>query len=162
MPHRSRSSDYERSYDHDMRPRIARLDAAEIASLLALDIPAHLGTTDPDGYPRITPIWFMWEGGAFRMTSVEGQPHLRNLARDPRAAICVDTEAREPVDGIRAHRRFRAQGLVEAAPDHGGYWTRLITLKYISGPDGEEAAERRAAMPRVVITLQPERFLAQR
>jgi PPOX class probable F420-dependent enzyme len=145
-----------------VRPRIERLDAAEIASLLALDIPAHLATTDPDGYPRITPIWFIWEDGAFRMTSVEGQPHLRNLARDPRAAVCVDTEARKPVDGIRAHRRVRARGLVETAADHGGYWTRRITLKYVSGPDGEEAAERRAAMQRVVITLQPKRLLAQR
>ena len=145
-----------------MRPRIERLEAAEIASLLALDVPAHLATIDADGYPRITPIWFIWEDGVFRMTSVEGQPHVRNLARDARAAICVDTEAREAVEGIRANRRVRAQGLAETAPDRGGYWTRRITLKYVSGDEAEAAAKRRAAMPRVVITLRPERLLAQR
>jgi PPOX class probable F420-dependent enzyme len=145
-----------------VRPRIERLEPAEIASLLALDIPAHLATIDADGYPRITPIWFLWKDGAFRMTSVEGQPHLRNLVREPRAAICVDVEAREPVDGIRATRRVRAQGLAETTADNGGYWTRRITLKYVPGPDGEAAAKRRAAMPRVVITLRPERLLAQR
>jgi nitroimidazol reductase NimA-like FMN-containing flavoprotein (pyridoxamine 5'-phosphate oxidase superfamily) len=133
-----------------------------MASLLALDIPAHLATIDADGFPRITPIWFIWEDGAFRMTSVEGQPHLRNLARDTHAAICVDTEAREPVEGIRANRRVRAQGLAETAADDGGFWTRRITLKYITGPDGGVAAERRAAMPRVVITLRPTRLIAQR
>jgi hypothetical protein len=55
----------------------------------------------------------------FRMTSVEGLPHLRNLARDPRAAIWVDTEASEPVNGIRANRRVRAQGLAETGADDG-------------------------------------------
>lgn len=149
-------------YDHEMRrPRLNRLDATEVAALLALDIPAHLATTDADGYPRITPIWFVWEDGAFRMTSVEGQPHLRNLARDPRAAICVDTEARAAVDGIRPNRRVRAQGLAETEQDDGGYWTRRITCKYVLGVAGRAAAERRAAMPRVVITLRPERLLAQ-
>lgn len=96
------------------------------------------------------------------MTSVEGQPHVLNLARDARAAICIDTEARESVAGFRANRRVRAQGNAETAPDEGGYWTRRITLKYVPGPDGEATAKRRAAMPRVLITLEPERTLAQR
>jgi hypothetical protein len=47
------------------QPRIERFEATEIAAVLALDIPAHLATIDPDGYPRITPIWFIWEDGAF-------------------------------------------------------------------------------------------------
>ena len=144
------------------QPHIQRLDAAQSAKLLELDIPAHLATIDPDGYPRITPIWFLWEDGVFRMTSVEGRPHLRNLARDARAAVCVDTEAREAVTGIRASRRVRAQGLAETSRDDAGHWTRRITLKYVGGSDGEAAAERRASMPRVVITLRPERVLAQR
>jgi hypothetical protein len=96
------------------------------------------------------------------MTSVVAQPHLRNLIRDARAGICVDTEEREPVDGIRANRRVRAQGLAETAPDDAGYWTRRITLKYVPGAAGAEASERRAAMPRIVITLHPQRLLAQR
>ncbi len=144
-----------------MRPHIARLDPAGIAALLALDIPARLATIDPDGYPRVTPIWFMWEGGAFWMSSVEGQPHLRNLRRDPRAAISVDTEADVAVGGVRANRRVRAQGRAVLGPDVGGQWTRRITLKYVPGPDGETAATRRAAMPRVVISLRPERLVAQ-
>ena len=139
-----------------------RLDSTDIASVLELDIPAHLATIDPDGYPRITPIWFIWEAGAFWMSSVEGQPHLRNLERDPRAAICVDTESDAAIRGVRENRRVRAQGHAELGPDKDGQWTRRITLKYVPGADGEAAAARRAAMPRAVITLRPERLLAQR
>ena len=37
-----------RSYVPHMRPSIERLGAAEIASLLALDIPGHLAITDAE------------------------------------------------------------------------------------------------------------------
>jgi len=140
-----------------VRPRIRRLSNAEISELLALDVPAHLATIDPDGYPRITPLWFLWDGEAFVMTSVAGYPHLRNLERDPRAAICVDTE--EP-SGRRANRRIRARGRAELLPDDGD-WTRRITRKYVQGAEGEAAADRRAAMKRVVIRVRPESLLAQ-
>jgi PPOX class probable F420-dependent enzyme len=142
--------------------RSERLDSTGIASVLALDIPAHLATIDSNGYPRITPIWFIWEAGAFWMSSVEGQPHLLNLLRDPRAAVSVDTETGVAVRGVRENRRVRAQGRAELGPDKDGQWTRRITLKYVPGADGEAAAAQRAAMPRVVITLRPERLIAQR
>jgi nitroimidazol reductase NimA-like FMN-containing flavoprotein (pyridoxamine 5'-phosphate oxidase superfamily) len=48
------------------RPRIEQLATSEIDDLLSLDVPAHLATIDPDGYPRITPLWFLWEDGAPR------------------------------------------------------------------------------------------------
>jgi PPOX class probable F420-dependent enzyme len=142
-------------------PAIPELDRGEIEGLLALDIPAHLGSVDPDGFPRITPIWFIWEDGAFHMTSVEGQPHLRNLERDPRAALCVDTEVRTSTRGRRPNRRVRAQGVAELFRDEDGRWTRRITLKYIRGEEGEARAADRAAMPRIVIRLRPLRMLAQ-
>jgi PPOX class probable F420-dependent enzyme len=144
-----------------VRPPIRALTPTEVGALLALDIPAHLATIDADGFPRITPLWFLWDEGAFYMTSVKGQPHLRNIERDPRVALCVDVEEREVVDGHRPNRRIRAQGEAELAPDDGGTWTRRITLKYVRGEEGERAAERRAPMARVVIRLLPVRLLAQ-
>jgi PPOX class probable F420-dependent enzyme len=144
-----------------VRPPIRALGQDEIEELLALDVPAQLATIDSDGFPRITPIWFLWQDGAFHMTSVEGQPHLRNLERDPRAAVNVDTEERESAGGRRPNRRVRAQGEAELFSDGDGAWTRRITLKYISGEEGEAAAARRAALPRVVIRLRPLRLLAQ-
>ena len=140
-------------------PRIP-LDSPEVGQLLALDIPAHLATLDPDGFPRITPLWFLWEAGAFYLTSVEGRPHLRNLQRDPRASLCVDTEERVAIAGHRPNRQVKAYGLAHLAPDDEGYWTRRITRKYLAGPEGEERAAYRAAMQRIVIVLRPSRLIA--
>lgn len=124
----------------------------EIERLINLDVPAHLGTIDPEGFPRITPIWFLWEEGAFYMTSVEGKPQLRDLARDPRASIVIDIEERVSV-GIRHNRQVRARGEAELFPDPDGYWTRRITLKYVRGSEGKSTAEARASDSRVVIKL---------
>jgi nitroimidazol reductase NimA-like FMN-containing flavoprotein (pyridoxamine 5'-phosphate oxidase superfamily) len=143
-------------------PSVSRLplDSPEVVELLALDIPAHLGTLDPDGYPRITPLWFLWEAGAFYMTSVGGRPHLLNLERDPRASLCVDTEDRVAIAGHRPNRQLKAYGLADLLPDKEGYWTQRITRKYLAGPDGEERAAYRATMPRIAIVLRPTRLLA--
>ncbi len=136
-----------------------RLSDDQVAALLALDIPARLATIDQDGFPWITPIWFLWEDGAFYMTSIEGRPHLRNLARDPHAAICIDTEDRITIAGVRPNRQVKARGLAELSRDEAGYWTERITKKYVPGAEGEMLAAKRAAMPRILITLRPDRLV---
>jgi nitroimidazol reductase NimA-like FMN-containing flavoprotein (pyridoxamine 5'-phosphate oxidase superfamily) len=137
------------------------LTDAELAVLLELDIPAHLGTLDRAGFPRITPIWFLWADGAFYMTSVPERQHVQDLLRDPRASICIDHEHPVAINGVRPNRQVRASGSAEVLPDHAGEWTRRITRKYIAGDAGEERAHLRAAMPRVVIVLRPARMMAR-
>ena len=134
----------------------APLHTPAALELLGLDVPAHLGTLDPDGFPRITPIWFLWDGEAFLMTSHTRYPQVRNLQRDPRATICIDTESATSVDGIRPNRQIRARGLAEVVPDADGDVTRAITLKYLRGPDGPPRAEIRAAHDRMVLRLTPD------
>jgi nitroimidazol reductase NimA-like FMN-containing flavoprotein (pyridoxamine 5'-phosphate oxidase superfamily) len=111
------------------RPRARVLSDEEVAELLSLDISAHLATLDEDGFPRITPIWFLWQDGTFYMTSVEGARQLRDLARDPRACLGIDAEERTTASGIRRHRRLMGRGRAGISNDKDGEWTRLITLK---------------------------------
>ncbi len=136
---------------------VRQLTEGEIAEVLGLDIPAHLGTISARGLPRISAIWFLYEDGVFYMTSVTGKRHLRDLARDPRATIWVDTEEPPPE---RTNRQVGGRGTARVFRDVGGDWTRRITLKYVTGPEGKERAEVRAAMDRWVIALKPERLVA--
>lgn len=139
-----------------------RLSGRELHELLSLDVPLRLATLGPHGYPRITPLWFLYEDGAFHMTSVEGRSHLRDLAREPRISLCVDTETRVTESGGRMNRRVKAYGRAELLPDEGGRWTVRITRKYVHGPEGEALAARRAAVPRLVIRVRPKRLLSGR
>jgi nitroimidazol reductase NimA-like FMN-containing flavoprotein (pyridoxamine 5'-phosphate oxidase superfamily) len=131
------------------------MTSEEIEDVLALDVPARLATIDPDGYPRITPIWFVWENGAFYMTSVENKIQLRNLHRNPAASISVDIESPDSGKGYRSNRQVKGKGTARLFKDDGS-WTRRITLKYLTGPEAERMADTRVAMPRLVIELPPD------
>lgn len=137
-----------------------KLDAQEIAELLALDRPAHLATLDRAGFPHVTPLWFVWQDDAFFMTSIADRPHLRRLSRNPRAGLGIDVEDPERSDGQRPNRQVRALGDAELFEDDGGQWTTVITAKYIRGPAAKRQAAARAADARMVICLRPTRLVA--
>ena len=137
----------------DPKP-IARLSEDEVERLLGLDRPAHLATIDPTGHPRITPIWFLWRDGAFYMTSFADKPHVRNLRRDPRASLCIDTEQVRG-DGQRPNQQVKGAGQAELFPDDGGE----ITRKYVRGALAPAEIERRGRMIRTAIRLRPERLV---
>jgi PPOX class probable F420-dependent enzyme len=135
------------------------LSETEVEDLLAGDAVAYLATLGKDGFPQVTPIWFVWEDGAFYMTSLTEKAHVGRLERDPRASICVEVEERERSDGERPNRSVRATGPAEVFTDVDGTWTRRITEKYIRGPAQEATVAQRAEQERVVIRLQPVRLI---
>ena len=136
------------------------MSAEECEALLAEDVPANLATLDGDGFPHVTPIWFIWRDGAFLMSSVADKPHLRRLAVDSRAGLNVHVEGPEDSNGERLNRQVRVIGDAELEPDLGGAITRLITLRYLKGPGAVAQAARRAAMSRVVIRFRPTSWIA--
>lgn len=137
-----------------------RLKRNEIETLLALDVPARLATLDRDGFPHVTPLWFLWAEGSFFMTSIADRPHVDRLSRDPRAGICIDVEESQRSDGQRPNRQVRAVGRAELYPDAGAVWTTRITEKYVVGPAAAETIAARAHDDRVVIRLRPDRLVA--
>lgn len=127
----------------------------EAERLLSSPVPANLATLDDEGFPHITPVWFVWRDGAFWFTSVANKPHIRRLRRDPRAGVNVHVEGPEDADGRRLNRQVRAIGNAALSPDVGGAMTRQITLRYLHGLSAPAVAERRAADDRIVICLRP-------
>ncbi|HET9733172.1 MAG TPA: pyridoxamine 5'-phosphate oxidase family protein [Acidimicrobiales bacterium] len=141
-----------------VRPR--RLQAVEVDEVLEADVPAHLAMVDAAGCPAIIPIWFLWDGSAFLMTSRRQRPHVALIMANAAVAVCVDLEAAEQDDGQRPNRQVRGSGFAEVIPDDGGEVTRRITQKYLRGPGAARRAAVRAAQDRVVIRLAPERLVA--
>jgi PPOX class probable F420-dependent enzyme len=132
------------------------LEPQEIAVLLGSDVPAHLATLDSQGFPHVTPLWFIWEDDAFHLTSFSDRLHVRRLERDPRASICIDIEGPQREDGERPNQQLRAVGRAETFPDQDGTWTQRMTAKYITGT----ARERRTTEHRTVIRLRRIRMVA--
>ncbi|MFI9505294.1 pyridoxamine 5'-phosphate oxidase family protein [Nocardia sp. NPDC052566] len=132
------------------------LRPAEVAGLLATDIVAHLATIDAAEYPHVTPIWFLWDDGIFRLTSFAGRPHLRRILANPRVGLVIDREAAPRADGQRPNRQLRVIGDAELAADPDGRWTQRIREKYSPA----RAALGDAGRARVLITITPKLVVA--
>jgi PPOX class probable F420-dependent enzyme len=90
------------------------LDDAAIQRFLASRPIALLATVQPDGAPLAMPMWFLPDPAALSMISVDGLPKVRNLRRDPR--VCVVVESAGPDGGdargvsVRGRVEFLADG----------------------------------------------------
>lgn len=71
---------------------IALLDDPVARQLLQSTIPARLAYIWTDGSPRVTPIWFHWDGADIVLGSPAKAPKLAALMRDPRVAVTIDSE----------------------------------------------------------------------
>ncbi|MFD6156526.1 pyridoxamine 5'-phosphate oxidase family protein [Nocardia sp. NPDC060256] len=137
-----------------MRP----LDAPERGELLTMDVVAHLATIDSDGYPHVTPIWFVWEGGSFYLTSDPGRPHLSRIMRNPKVGLVIDVEAALRADGERPNKQVRVIGDATVSLDPDGIWTQRIRAKYIDGSIAPDAVERPPDRERKLITVTPRKI----
>jgi len=136
------------------------LGEEEIAGLLARDVAARVATIDADGYPHVTPLWFLWADGAFHLTSDAGRPHLVRLRANPRAGLVIDVEGEQRADGERPNRQVRAVGDAILSPDAGGAWTMRIWDKYVDGGAAVDPAARLRRRQRVLIRIVPSRIIA--
>lgn len=140
---------------------VRRLLDDEIAALLAHDSVARLATLDADGYPHVTPLWFVWNGATFYFASDAGRPHLARIRSNPKVGLVIDVEAPERPDGERPNRQVRVIGDATVTPDSDGLWTRRIWAKYRSDElDATTIAERLRGRQRVVISLRPHHIVA--
>jgi len=75
--------------------------------LLESDALGHLVTTNADGSPQVSCVWVGVEGDELVVASLGPRQKLRNLRRDPRVAVSVQSS------------RMNEMGLVEYLVVHG-------------------------------------------
>ena len=54
---------------------------------------AWLTTVRSDGQPQSVPIWFLWDGQTFLIYSQPGRQKLRNIRRNPRVGLNLNSNA---------------------------------------------------------------------
>jgi PPOX class probable F420-dependent enzyme len=114
-----------------------------------------LGYTSDSGRPLVAPVWFIVEDGCAVFNTGGDTAKGRALARDPRAALCVDQE--EPPYGF-----VQVQGDAELSEDPGELLrtATAIAARYV-GPDRADEFGRRNGVPgELVVRLRPTRVLA--
>ena len=65
----------------------------EVQQALEGPVTAVLATINADGSPLATPMWYVHDTSGIGMVSVDGLQKTRNLQRDPRVSVVVETSA---------------------------------------------------------------------
>ncbi len=72
---------------------------------------ARLGSINHDGSPRVTAMWYFPQtDGSITLNTYEDNVHVRNLRRDPRAALLIDS-ADQP------YRSIHFNGIAQVADE---------------------------------------------
>jgi PPOX class probable F420-dependent enzyme len=71
---------------------------------------AHLTTINPDGSPQVTIVWIGLDGDEIVSGHLNNHLKLRNIRRDPRAVVSVETGGM--TNGLHHHLVIRGKGRV--------------------------------------------------
>jgi PPOX class probable F420-dependent enzyme len=121
----------------------------------------RLASQRPDGWPHLTPIWYVWEDGRFLLSLGKSRRHLRNIAADPHVTMCVDDDPRI-TDLSKSPRSVVCFGMARLVEEEQAVRdaTRKMELRYLEGATGPELEEMLWFEGRTAVEIEPVRWLA--
>jgi len=142
--------------------KIGKLSDAEIVTFLAEPWNARIATTTPDGWPYVTPVWYDYEADrrTFLVVGRERAEWVGYVTLNPKVALHIAD------DSHTDYTRVNVQGLAEiidgpVAPADRPQLTAIVermAVRYL-GPNGPAYAKKTAERPRIVIRINPKRWL---
>jgi nitroimidazol reductase NimA-like FMN-containing flavoprotein (pyridoxamine 5'-phosphate oxidase superfamily) len=139
-------------------PQASPLDPAGLRWLLTSAIVARVGWCADTG-PRITPMWFLWDGAALWFETAPDAPLVVAIDRDPRVAV----EIGESEGGLRV-RSLSAVGVasVERAQSTVAAVVAAMFQKYLGSAALEAASvQRLVAAPHVAVSMPISRVVGR-
>ena len=130
------------------------LDDSTVAFLNEPGLLMRLGTLGSDGYPQVTPIWYLYEDGQFWITTASDRVKARNMLARPQVGFAIDSDQR-PYRGISARGQARLVAEGEAARP----MTRRIAARYVSPERLEAMVDTLMEAPRMVFAIEARRVI---
>jgi PPOX class probable F420-dependent enzyme len=134
------------------------LTDAELAELLEGERIAVVSSIGPRGWPHSTPLWYVPREGEVWIWTYAKSQKVRNLERDPRATVLVETGHEY---GELRGAMIEAEAKIHRDPSTVIGFAEDLTLRYaegISSVEGDAKAALEAQAPkRVAIQFRPVR-----
>lgn len=135
-----------------------RMKLDDLEHFLDQPITGVIATLRRDGRPYTVPVWWLWNDGAMWLTGTVNRVWCKQLIRDPRASLCI--ESGPPMTG-HVEVDGRAEALLLPEFD---IWpiSRLLAEKYVGlgDPANAGAVDRFFANmqtePRMLFRIFPE------
>jgi PPOX class probable F420-dependent enzyme len=135
-----------------------KLSDDDLRELLDAERIAVVSSLGPRGWPHLMPMWFVVRDGDLWVWTYAKSQKVRNLERDPRATVLVETG--------REYGELRGVMIEAEADVHRDFGTVIgfaekLTLRYAEGISSVEGDAKRAleaqAPKRVAIHFRPQR-----
>jgi PPOX class probable F420-dependent enzyme len=113
---------------------------------------ARVATTDRDGAPQVSVMWFRRAGETIRMVCSPDAAKARNLRRNPRIAVVVE----HPDDPYR-YFQFRGHAVVRDDRAECATETRALAYRYLGRERGDAYLSGIVENPVVIVEVHVER-----
>ena len=110
---------------------------------------AVFGSTNRDGTPHLTGLWYELRDDHIILNTGVGTRKVRNLARDPRASVCVIDHG--------AARHVTVNGTVTLDEEHVLEELTRLASRYAGSEAGPRIAGNIARIPHVTLKLSIDR-----
>ena len=111
---------------------------------------AVLATTNRDGSPQQTALWYELRGDSIIFNTSIGSKKVRNLKRNPRASVCVADHS--------PARHVAIDGTVTFDEDHVVEDLTALASRYAGREAGPGVAQNIAKIPHVTLKLTIDRI----
>ena len=134
------------------------IETEELQQFTAKRLLGVLSTVNRDGSPQATPIWYLYDGEHFKITSHGGRVKVRNIRREPRVTLIV-------TDTSGYGKYLMVRGTAEIVEEGGEEFTHTMARRYKGEDAGRASAEElieyahSLGQPRVTIRITPQRIL---
>ena len=105
---------------------------------------ASLATIDRDGFPQLTEVWFLLDGGELKLSLNTARSKTTNLNERPQCSLLL-------LDLENPYRYLEVRGRCRIEPDDDYEFARKVGAKY--GADLK--VHDRPGESRVVVTIEP-------
>lgn len=125
------------------------LDDPIATDLLASTELARLAYTGLDGTPRVIPVGWIWQRGAFVIGTMRPSSKVRALRRNPAVALTIDRPG-PPPEALLVRGRADVRDTDGAPPEY------IEMQRKFYGPEqAAEVAAAQASTPMALITIVP-------
>jgi PPOX class probable F420-dependent enzyme len=108
-----------------------------------------LSTVSADGAPHVAPVWFVLDGDDVVFNTGKSSLKGRNLARDGRAALCVDDETSPYAFVTLRGRCILSEDLTQMR-----LWSTRIAERYVAAHLAEQFGARNAVVGELLVRLR--------
>ena len=126
--------------------------SAAAEAFLLLPNVAVLATVGRNGEPHATPVWYLYDGDEFIISTTRSSQKFRNIALRPQIVMVVDR--RTP-----PYYSVVVRGQARAGPELSGEQLLRLAVHYYGDVTGREYFERARAENEVTMLIRPTRII---